>query len=152
MKRMLRYTPLYLRALLALTVLLLTGCSALSPYSSVTKLDLGLSASDQVNLDLNGRPSPLVIRLMELKHPVAFHVIFCLRTARFRVKARMYDTAVCFAGAFRNIRPPFDQGDGGVVCAQFTRHRAADHTAADDEYVPNQHDPSKRANARKIQQ
>lgn len=69
---MLRYTPLYLRALLALTVLLLSGCSALSPYSSVTKLDLGLSASDQVNLDLNGRPSPLVIRLMELKHPVAF--------------------------------------------------------------------------------
>ena len=46
---MLRCTPLYLRALLALMVLLLTGCSALSPYSSVTKLDLGLSASDQVN-------------------------------------------------------------------------------------------------------
>lgn len=44
----------------------------MSPYSSLTKLDLTLSASDQVNLDLNGRPSPLVVRLLELKHPVAF--------------------------------------------------------------------------------
>ena len=67
-----RSTPLHFNVLLALTVLLLSGCSALSPYSSVTKLDLTLSASDQVNLDLNGRPSPLVIRLLELKHPVAF--------------------------------------------------------------------------------
>lgn len=67
-----RSTPLYRNVLLALTVWLLGGCSALSPYSSLTKLDLTLSASDQVNLDLNGRPSPLVVRLLELKHPVAF--------------------------------------------------------------------------------
>ena len=71
---MLRCTPLYFNALLALalTVLLLNGCSALSPYSSLTKLNLTLSASDQINPDLNGRPSPVVIRLLELKHPVAF--------------------------------------------------------------------------------
>lgn len=67
-----RSTPFYFNVLLTLTVLLLSGCSALSPYSSLTKLDLKLSASDQVNLDLNGRPSPLVVRLLELKHPVAF--------------------------------------------------------------------------------
>ncbi len=58
-------------ALLA-TLLALAGCSALSPYSSMTKLDLSLSGSDQLNPDLNGRPSPIVLRLIELKHPVAF--------------------------------------------------------------------------------
>lgn len=50
----------------------LTGCSVLSPYSSVTKLDLKLTASDQLNPDIHGRPSPIVVRLLELKHPVAF--------------------------------------------------------------------------------
>jgi type VI secretion system protein VasD len=63
-----RFTPL---ALLA-TLLTLGGCSALSPYSSMTKLDLTLNGSDQLNPDLNGRPSPIVLRLIELKHPVAF--------------------------------------------------------------------------------
>lgn len=52
--------------------MLLSGCASLSPYSTLTKLDLKLSASDQLNPDLNGRPSPIVVRLMELKHPVAF--------------------------------------------------------------------------------
>lgn len=68
---------LRLRALLntlaSVTVLVvLTGCSTLSPYSQITKLNLTLTASDQVNPDLNGRPSPIVVRLFELKHPVAF--------------------------------------------------------------------------------
>lgn len=53
-------------------LLSLAGCAALSPYSSMTKLDLSLVGSDQLNPDLNGRPSPIVLRLMELKHPVAF--------------------------------------------------------------------------------
>ncbi len=57
-------------ALAALAVL--SGCSALSPNSDLTKLDLSLQGSDQLNPDLNGRPSPIVIRLLELKHPVAF--------------------------------------------------------------------------------
>lgn len=52
--------------------MLLAGCSTLSPYSHVTKLNLNLTASDQLNPDLNGRPSPIVVRLFELKHPVAF--------------------------------------------------------------------------------
>ena len=64
--------PLYLKAVLVFAVLLLTGCTTLSPYSSVTKLNLNLSASDEVNPDLHGRPSPVVVRLFELKHPVAF--------------------------------------------------------------------------------
>ncbi|MGE8453185.1 MAG: type VI secretion system lipoprotein TssJ, partial [Pseudomonadales bacterium] len=51
---------------------LLTGCASMSPYSTLTKLNLKLSASDRLNPDLNGRPSPIVVRLMELKHPVAF--------------------------------------------------------------------------------
>jgi len=50
----------------------LGGCSALSPNSELTKLDLSLQGSDRLNPDLNGRPSPIVIRLIELKHPVAF--------------------------------------------------------------------------------
>ena len=63
----------FFKALTALTTLvLLAGCSTLSPYSHVTKLNLKLTASDQLNPDLNGRPSPIVVRLFELKHPVAF--------------------------------------------------------------------------------
>ena len=53
-------------------LVLLTGCSSLSPYSKVTKVNLKLTGSDQLNPDLNGRPSPIVVRLFELKHPVAF--------------------------------------------------------------------------------
>lgn len=55
-----------------LSLLALGGCSALSPYSDLTKLDLTLTGSEQLNPDLNGRPSPIVLRLIELKHPVAF--------------------------------------------------------------------------------
>lgn len=59
-----------LSALAALMVLV--GCSTLSPYSQVTKLNLTLTASDQLNPDLHGRASPVVIRLFELKHAAAF--------------------------------------------------------------------------------
>ncbi|WP_028239104.1 type VI secretion system lipoprotein TssJ [Stutzerimonas azotifigens] len=57
---------------LAAGLSLLAGCSALSPNSELTKLDLTLAGSDRLNPDLNGRPSPIVVRLIELKHPVAF--------------------------------------------------------------------------------
>ncbi|WP_339490381.1 type VI secretion system lipoprotein TssJ [Pseudomonas sp. EL_65y_Pfl2_R95] len=53
-------------------LLVLTGCSTLSPYSSYTKLELNLSGSNELNPDIRNRPSPIVVRLMELKHPVAF--------------------------------------------------------------------------------
>jgi len=56
----------------ALGALLLVGCSTLSPYSSQTKLQLTLQSSEYLNLDINGRASPLVLRLYELKHPAAF--------------------------------------------------------------------------------
>lgn len=68
-----RRSTVYFNVLAALSALLLMGgCSTLSPYSQVTKLNLKLTASDQLNPDLNGRPSPVVVRLFELKHPVAF--------------------------------------------------------------------------------
>ena len=68
-----RRATVFFKVLTALTTLvLLAGCSTLSPYSHVTKLNLKLTASDQLNPDLNGRPSPIVVRLFELKHPVAF--------------------------------------------------------------------------------
>jgi type VI secretion system protein VasD len=63
-----RFTCLALLAAL----LSLSGCAALSPYSDMTKLDLTLKGSDELNPDLNGRPSPIVLRLIELKHPVSF--------------------------------------------------------------------------------
>ncbi|WP_434607389.1 type VI secretion system lipoprotein TssJ [Pseudomonas sp. R1-7] len=50
----------------------MAGCASLSPFSTMTKLNLTLTASDQLNPDLNGRPSPVVVRLFELTHPVAF--------------------------------------------------------------------------------
>jgi type VI secretion system protein VasD len=68
MMTMLRFLPL---ALLA-AVFGLSGCSSLSPYSDTTKLDLSLTGSDKLNPDINGRPSPIVLRLIELKHPVSF--------------------------------------------------------------------------------
>jgi type VI secretion system protein VasD len=70
---MFRRSTVFRHALTALTALLmLAGCSTLSPYSPLTKLNLRLTASDQLNPDLNGRPSPIVVRLYELKHAVAF--------------------------------------------------------------------------------
>lgn len=59
-------------SLLALLVAL-GGCSSLSPYSDTTKLDLSLVASDDLNPDLHGRPSPIVVRLLELKNPSSFN-------------------------------------------------------------------------------
>lgn len=53
-------------------LLALGGCSALSPWSQTTKLDLTLAGGERLNPDLHGRPSPIVLRLFELKHPVAF--------------------------------------------------------------------------------
>ncbi|MEX6664344.1 type VI secretion system lipoprotein TssJ [Pseudomonas sp. W2-17] len=70
---MFRRSTVFPHALTALiAVLILAGCSTLSPYSHLTKLNLRLTASDQLNPDLNGRPSPIVVRLYELKHAVAF--------------------------------------------------------------------------------
>ena len=60
------------RFLTPAALLALGGCSALSPYSHTTKLDLTLAGSERLNPDLHGRPSPIVLRLLELRHPVAF--------------------------------------------------------------------------------
>lgn len=57
---------------LLVALVFLAGCSSASPFSTLTKLDLTLAASDDVNPDLHGRPSPVVVQLLELRHPVAF--------------------------------------------------------------------------------
>ncbi len=68
-----RLSTVFFKTLTALAALvLMAGCSSLSPYSHITKLNLKLTASDRLNPDLNGRPSPIVVRLFELKHPVSF--------------------------------------------------------------------------------
>lgn len=62
-----------MKSLTLLALLLMSSaCSTLSPNSRLTKLDLELSASERLNPDLDGRPSPIVLRLLELKSPVAF--------------------------------------------------------------------------------
>lgn len=68
-----RRSTVFFKTLTAFAALvLMAGCSSLSPYSQISKLNLKLTASDQLNPDLNGRPSPIVVRLFELKHPVLF--------------------------------------------------------------------------------
>lgn len=59
-------------SLLLLWFGLLAGCSAVSPFSTLTKLDVVLTAREHVNPDLHGRPSPVVVQLIELRHGVAF--------------------------------------------------------------------------------
>lgn len=67
---------LKIRALAALAfALLVAGCTAFSPYSTQTRLELQIAASEQLNPDINGRPSPIVLRLMELKNPVLFNTV-----------------------------------------------------------------------------
>ncbi|KPX48451.1 Type VI secretion lipoprotein/VasD [Pseudomonas syringae pv. helianthi] len=60
------------RSLLLLLLLMLNGCSALSPYSTQTRLDIRLNADHQLNPDVNGRPSPIVLKVLELRRPVTF--------------------------------------------------------------------------------
>ncbi|MEH6492448.1 type VI secretion system lipoprotein TssJ [Halopseudomonas sp.] len=66
-------SSLVTRGLLAvLCSALLSACSSLSPYSDLTKVDLSLQGSERLNPDINDRPSPIVLQLIELKNPVAF--------------------------------------------------------------------------------
>jgi type VI secretion system protein VasD len=69
---------------LVAAVLTLTGCAALSPYSAQTRLELTLTGNDLLNPDINGRPSPVVVRLLELNNPVDFEArdFFSLYTGR----------------------------------------------------------------------
>lgn len=52
-------------------ILMLSGCASWF-QSDITKLDLRLTAAADLNPDLSGRPSPLVVRLYELKSPAIF--------------------------------------------------------------------------------
>lgn len=63
---------MYRTTLTSLLLFLLAGCSAVSPFSTLTKLDVVLTASEHVNPDVHGRPSPVVVQLIELRHGVAF--------------------------------------------------------------------------------
>ena len=51
----------------------LTACSSLSWMSSPTSINAQVVASYEINPDANGRPSPLVIRIYELKSIDAFN-------------------------------------------------------------------------------
>lgn len=54
-------------ALLCVAVGLLAGCA-----QQQTRLDLTLTATERLNPDLHGRPSPVVVRLVELRERTAF--------------------------------------------------------------------------------
>jgi len=58
--------------LCAFALTLLLGACASQKTPDPTLLDLTLNGGDDLNPDLNGRPSPLVVRLVELKNPVGF--------------------------------------------------------------------------------
>ena len=58
-------------ALLGLALAWTSGCASWFK-SDVTKLDLRLTAASDLNPDLSGRPSPLVVRIYELKTPAIF--------------------------------------------------------------------------------
>ena len=51
----------------------LTACSSLPWVSSPTRIDAQIAASFEINPDANGRPSPLVVRIYELKSISAFN-------------------------------------------------------------------------------
>ncbi|WP_058773655.1 type VI secretion system lipoprotein TssJ [Pseudomonas rhizoryzae] len=51
---------------------LLLGACTSQKAPDPTLLDLTLNGDEDLNPDLNGRPSPLVVRLIELKNPVSF--------------------------------------------------------------------------------
>lgn len=57
-------------AIIALLALCVGGCEWM--LSSVTKVDLRLIAKGDLNLDDNGRPSPLVVRVVELRSAQSF--------------------------------------------------------------------------------
>jgi len=59
----------FIKFLLPLLILLLSGCGGTTP----TVINANLSASAQVNPDVSGRPSPIVIRTYELKSLGAFN-------------------------------------------------------------------------------
>ncbi|WP_250654801.1 type VI secretion system lipoprotein TssJ [Alkalimarinus coralli] len=59
----------YLVSLLLISVL--TGCASWVE-SDITKLDIRFTASGDLNPDISGRPSPLVVRMYELKAPSIF--------------------------------------------------------------------------------
>ena len=51
----------------------LTACSSLPWVSSPTSINAQIVASFEINPDANGRPSPLVVRIYELKSISAFN-------------------------------------------------------------------------------
>lgn len=56
----------------ALGLALLLGACTSPRAPDPTRLDLTLKGGEDLNPNLNGRPSPLVVRLIELKNPVGF--------------------------------------------------------------------------------
>jgi type VI secretion system protein VasD len=60
------------KALVVAFAAIVGGCASLSPYSTQTRVELELLGGDQLNPDINGRPSPVVVRLVELNNPVVF--------------------------------------------------------------------------------
>jgi len=58
--------------LCAFGLALLLGACTSPKTPAPTLLDLTLNGGEDLNPDLNGRPSPLVVRLVELKNPVGF--------------------------------------------------------------------------------
>jgi type VI secretion system protein VasD len=63
---------LYRRKIASSAVLLLAGCSAAPRPSVPLTLTIDFAASPKINPDNRGRPSPIVLRLYELRSAAAF--------------------------------------------------------------------------------
>ena len=71
------WRPFYKLGCVGLLCLLLNGCGATEAvsdvFTTITKADIVLKANDNVNPDINGRPSPILVRIYQLKSSVAFN-------------------------------------------------------------------------------
>lgn len=95
--------------------LMLSGCGATEAvsdvFTTITKADIVVQASDNVNPDINGRPSPILIRIYQLKSSVAFN------NADFFA---LYDRDVAELGADFVARDDLDLKPGDIKALERT--------------------------------
>ncbi len=66
---------LQLTILCIATLVVLSGCSQPVKKLFPTKIEANIVTSDDVNPDQSGRPSPIVLRIYELKSIIAFNAV-----------------------------------------------------------------------------
>lgn len=100
-------------------IALLNGCGATEAvedvFTTITKADITIVASDSVNPDMNGRPSPIMVQVFELKSTSGFN------NADFFT---LYDRGAAELGADYVNRDEFKLKPGQVI--EFKREFSLD--------------------------